>query len=41
MIVERMTDLIGDTLLLKIPAEVTLKNIDLYGKLELRILLAQ
>lgn len=36
MIVERMTDLIGDTPLLKIPAEVTgLKNIDLYGKLEL------
>ncbi|MEC8665646.1 MAG: pyridoxal-phosphate dependent enzyme [Pseudomonadota bacterium] len=36
MIVERMTDLIGNTPLLKIPAEVTgLKNIDLYGKLEL------
>lgn len=36
MIVERMTDLIGDTPLLKIPSEITgLKNIDLYGKLEL------
>jgi len=36
MIVEQMTDLIGDTPLLKIPAELTgLKNIDLYGKLEL------
>lgn len=36
MIVERMTDLIGDTPLLKIPAEITgLKNIDLYGKLEM------
>jgi cysteine synthase B len=36
MIVENMTDLIGDTPLLKIPSEITgLKNIDLYGKLEL------
>ncbi|MGB1077007.1 MAG: pyridoxal-phosphate dependent enzyme [Bdellovibrionales bacterium] len=36
MIVENMTDLIGDTPLLKIPAEVTgLKNVDLYGKLEM------
>jgi len=36
MIVEHMTDLIGDTPLLKIPAEFTgLKNVDLYGKLEM------
>lgn len=36
MIVERMTDLIGNTPLLKIPAELHgLKNIDLYGKLEM------
>ncbi len=36
MIIESMTDLIGDTPLLKIPAAVTgLKNVDLYGKLEL------
>lgn len=36
MIVEHMTDLIGDTPLLKIPAHVTgLKNIDLYAKLEM------
>ncbi len=36
MIVEKMTDLIGDTPLIKIPAELTgLENIDLYGKLEM------
>ena len=36
MIAERVTDLIGNTPLLKIPAEITgLKNIDLYGKLEM------
>lgn len=36
MIVEKITDLIGNTPLLKIPAHITgLKNIDLYGKLEL------
>lgn len=36
MIVEKITDLIGNTPLLKIPAELTgLKNIDLYAKLEL------
>lgn len=36
MIVEQITDLIGNTPLLKIPSEVTgLQNIDLYGKLEL------
>jgi len=36
MIVERITDLIGNTPLLRIPAHLTgLKNIDLYGKLEL------
>lgn len=36
MIVERMTDLIGNTPLLKVPSELTeLNNIDLYGKLEL------
>ncbi len=36
MIVERITDLIGDTPLLRIPAEITgLRNVDLYGKLEM------
>lgn len=36
MIIEQMTDLIGDTPLLKIPARVTgLKNIELYAKLEM------
>lgn len=36
MIVENMTDLIGNTPLLKIPAHLTgLKKIDLYGKLEM------
>jgi len=36
MIIESMTDLIGNTPLLKISAEVTgLKNIDLYAKLEM------
>lgn len=36
MIVERMTDLIGNTPMLKIPAEIHgLKNIDLYAKLEM------
>lgn len=36
MIIERMTDLIGNTPLIKIDPEVTgLKNIDLYGKLEM------
>ena len=36
MIVEKITDLIGNTPLLKIPAEIHgLKNIDLYGKLEM------
>lgn len=36
MIVERMTDLIGNTPILKIPAELHgLKNIDLYAKLEM------
>ena len=36
MIVEKMTDLIGNTPLLKIPSEMTgLKNIELYGKLEM------
>lgn len=36
MIVDKITDLIGDTPLFKIPAELTgLKNVDLYGKLEM------
>jgi cysteine synthase B len=36
MIIENMTDLIGNTPLLKIPAHVTgLKNIELYAKLEM------
>jgi S-sulfo-L-cysteine synthase (O-acetyl-L-serine-dependent) len=36
MIVEKMTDLIGNTPLIRIPDHVTgLKNIDLYGKLEM------
>jgi cysteine synthase B len=36
MIVEHITDLIGDTPLFKIPSEFTgLKNVDLYGKLEM------
>ena len=36
MIIEKMTDLIGNTPLLKIPARVTgLKNIELYAKLEM------
>src|SRR5215813_4238654 len=36
MIFERITDLIGNTPLLKIPAEAHgLKNIDLYAKLEM------
>ena len=36
MIIERMTDLIGNTPMLKIPAHVTgLKNIELYAKLEM------
>lgn len=36
MIIEQMTDLIGNTPLLKIPAHVTgLKNIELYAKLEM------
>ncbi len=36
MIIEHMTDLIGDTPLLKIPRHVTgLKNVDLYAKLEM------
>lgn len=36
MIVEQMTDLIGNTPLLKLPVHVTgLRNIDLYVKLEM------
>lgn len=36
MIIEKMTDLIGNTPLLKIPQDVTgLKNIDLYAKMEM------
>lgn len=36
MIVEKMTDLIGNTPMIKIPASLTgLKNIELYGKLEM------
>ncbi len=36
MIIEQMTDLIGDTPLLRIPSHVTgLKNIELYAKLEM------
>jgi cysteine synthase/rhodanese-related sulfurtransferase len=36
MIVDNITDLIGDTPLIKIPAHITgLKNVDLYGKLEM------
>ena len=36
MIIEQMTDLIGNTPLLKIPAHITgLKNIELYAKLEM------
>lgn len=36
MIVEKMTDLIGNTPMIKIPAEITgLKNVELYGKLEM------
>jgi len=36
MIVDKMTDLIGNTPLIRIPNEITgLKNIDLYGKLEM------
>ena len=36
MIVERMTDLIGNTPMLKLdPAVTGLKNIDLYAKLEM------
>jgi len=36
MIVDRMTDLIGHTPLIKIPSHITgLKNIDVYGKLEM------
>ena len=36
MIVDKITDLIGDTPLIKIPSSITgLENIDLYGKLEM------